>query len=84
MSNHARRPKPKARKPVDRYDAAELHALAVQDYGSGVHTGNRGQVALAWFAEACARISRLRGISKDQAFLEIVHDAEQAAGRPLL
>lgn len=85
MSNHARKGRSKARKPVDRYNAAELHALAVQDMVDGKHTNpKQATAAMAWFAEAIARIARLRGISKDQAFLEVAHDAEVAQGRPLL
>lgn len=84
MSNHARSGRLK-RKPVARYNAAELHGLAVDDYISGVHTRpEQASKALAWFAEAIARIAHLRGISKDQAFLEVAHDAEVKAGRPLL
>ena len=83
MSNHARRARVK-RKPPGRYTAAELHALCVDDYLTGVHTHGQASKALAWFAYAIERIARLRMISKDQAFLEIRHDAEVKAGRPLL
>lgn len=83
MSNHARRGRLK-RKPVHRYNAAELHALAVDDYLTGVHTGAKATAALTWFTEACQRIAHLRGISVDAAFLEIRYDAEVKAGRPLL
>ncbi|HEY1119899.1 MAG TPA: hypothetical protein VGE43_19445 [Acidimicrobiales bacterium] len=84
MSNHARKGRTRARKPVDRYNAAELHALAVQDMVDGVHTHpTKATASMAWFAEAIARIAQLRGISKDQAFLEVAHDAEETQGRPL-
>ncbi|HEY1116945.1 MAG TPA: hypothetical protein VGE43_04525 [Acidimicrobiales bacterium] len=84
MSNHARRGRARPRKPVDRYTAPELHALAVQDMVAGVHTHpTKATASMAWFAEAIARISKLRGISKDQAFLEVAHDAEVQQGRPL-
>lgn len=79
----ARRAKTKRKSP-ERYNAAELHGMCVDDYLSGVHTGQAGQAALGWFAQACARIGHLRGITTDQAFLEVVHDAEVKAGRPLL
>lgn len=84
MSNHARGARASKRKPVERYNAAELHAYAVQDMVDGVHTHpSKATASMAWFAEAIARISRLRGITKDQAFLEVAHDAEVAQGRPL-
>lgn len=84
MSNHARRGRASKRKPVERYNAAELHALAVQDMVDGKHTNpNVATASMAWFAEAIARISKLRGITKDQAFLEVAHDAEVTQGRPL-
>jgi hypothetical protein len=84
VSNHPKNGRARKRKPVARYTAPELHALAVDDYCNGVHTHGNASLALAWFAHAIERIAHLRGISKDQAFLEVRHDAEVKAGRPLL
>jgi hypothetical protein len=72
------------RLPPHRYTVAELHAMCVDDYATGVHTRNGASEALIWFTRALERVAAKRGCSVDSAFLDVVHDAQEKIGRPIL